>query len=52
MPLTFADPKDYEKIEQQDRIERDRAQQFGSGQTGQVTMHKADGKNADHPGEP
>ena len=45
LALTFADPKDYEKIEQQDRISVTGLSTLGPGKPVQVTIHKADGKS-------
>ncbi len=44
LALTFADPKDYEKIEQQDRISVTGLQQLAPGKPVQVTIHKTDGQ--------
>jgi aconitate hydratase len=44
LALTFADPKDYEKIEQQDRISVTGLQGLAPGKTVQVNIHKADGQ--------
>ncbi|MBI3355654.1 MAG: aconitate hydratase, partial [Nitrospirae bacterium] len=44
LALTFADPKDYEKIEQQDRISVTGLNSLAPGKPVQVTIHKADGK--------
>jgi aconitate hydratase len=43
LALTFADPKDYEKIEQQDRISVTGLSSLAPGKPVQVTIHKADG---------
>ena len=43
LALTFADPKDYEKIEQQDRISVTGLNSLAPGKPGQVTIHKPDG---------
>ena len=43
LALTFADPKDYEKIEQQDRISVTGLQQLAPGKPVQVTIYKTDG---------
>ncbi len=43
LALTFADPKDYEKIEQQDRISVTGLQALAPGKPVAVTIHKADG---------
>ncbi len=43
LALTFADPKDYEKIEQQDRISVTGLNSLAPGKPVQVTIHKADG---------
>jgi aconitate hydratase len=43
LALTFADPKDYEKIEQQDRISVTGLKSLAPGKPVQVTIHKADG---------
>jgi aconitate hydratase len=45
LALTFADPKDYEKIEQQDRISVTGLTRLAPGKPVQVTIHKADGKS-------
>jgi aconitate hydratase len=44
LALTFADPKDYEKIEQQDRISVTGLNNLTPGKPVQVTIHKPDGK--------
>jgi aconitate hydratase len=43
LALTFADPKDYEKIEQQDRISVTGLSSLAPGKPVQVTIHKTDG---------
>ncbi len=43
LALTFSDPKDYEKIEQQDRISVAGLANLAPGKPVQVTIHKADG---------
>ncbi|MEY4529272.1 MAG: Aconitate hydratase, partial [Nitrospirota bacterium] len=43
LALTFADPKDYEKIEQQDRISVTGLNNLTPGKPVQVTIHKTDG---------
>ena len=43
LALTFADPKDYEKIEQQDRISVTGLSRLAPGKPVQVTIHKTDG---------
>ena len=43
LALTFADPKDYEKIEQQDRISVTGLSSLAPGKLVQVTVHKTDG---------
>ncbi|MEW6544482.1 MAG: aconitate hydratase [Nitrospirota bacterium] len=43
LALTFSDPKDYEKIEQQDRISVTGLSALAPGKPVQVTIHKADG---------
>ncbi|MBI3604357.1 MAG: aconitate hydratase [Nitrospirae bacterium] len=43
LALTFADPKDYEKIEQHDRISVTGLNSLAPGKPVQVTIHKADG---------
>ena len=43
LALTFADPKDYEKIEQQDRISVTGLSTLAPGKPVQVTIHKTDG---------
>ena len=45
LALTFVDPKDYEKIEQQDRISVTGLSSLAPGKPVQVTIHKADGKS-------
>jgi aconitate hydratase len=44
LALTFVDPKDYEKIEQQDRISVTGLSNLAPGKPVQVTIHKTDGK--------
>ncbi len=44
LALTFADPKDYEKIEQQDRISVTGLNSLAPGKPVQVIIHKTDGK--------
>ncbi|GKS57268.1 aconitate hydratase [Nitrospira sp.] len=44
LALTFADPKDYEKIEQKDRISVTGLNAVAPGKPVQVTIHKPDGK--------
>ena len=44
LALTFADPKDYEKIDQQDRISVTGLAHLTPGKPVEVTIHKADGK--------
>ncbi|MDE3219670.1 MAG: aconitate hydratase [Nitrospirota bacterium] len=43
LALTFSDPKDYEKIEQQDRISVTGLANLAPGKPVEVTIHKADG---------
>ena len=43
LALTFANPKDYEKIEQQDRISVTGLSSLAPGKLVQVTVHKTDG---------
>ncbi len=43
LALTFVDPKDYEKIEQQDRISVTGLNSLAPGKPVQVTIHKPDG---------
>jgi aconitate hydratase len=43
LALTFADPKDYEKIEQQDRISVTGLTNLAPGKPVQVIIHKTDG---------
>ncbi len=43
LALTFTDPKDYEKIEQQDRISVTGLSSLAPGKPVQVTIHKTDG---------
>jgi aconitate hydratase len=45
LALTFTDPKDYEKIEQQDRISVTGLSSLAPGKPVQVAIHKADGKS-------
>jgi len=45
LPLTFADPTDYDKIEQQDRISVTGLSSLVPGKPVSVTVHKADGKD-------
>lgn len=45
LPLTFADPKDYDTIEQQDRISVLNLKSLAPGKPVQVVIHKADGKD-------
>ncbi len=45
LALTFADPKDYEKIEQNDRISVTGLNNLAPGKPVQVTIHKADGQS-------
>jgi len=45
LPLTFADPKDYDKIEQQDRISVVGLKSLAPGKPVQVIIHKAAGKD-------
>ena len=52
LALTFADPKDYEKIEQQGPHQRDGAEQSGSGQAGAGDHTQGGWQDAHHPGEP
>ena len=44
LALTFGDPKDYEKIEQQDRISVTGLQSLAPGKPVVVTLHKTDGR--------
>ncbi len=44
LALTFSDPKDYEKIEQQDRISVTGLANLAPGKPVQVIIHKADGQ--------
>jgi aconitate hydratase A / 2-methylisocitrate dehydratase len=44
LALTFSDPKDYEKIEQQDRISVTGLQNLAPGKPVVVTIHKTDGR--------
>ena len=44
LALTFSDPKDYEKIEQQDRISVTGLQHLAPGKPVVVTIHKTDGR--------
>jgi aconitate hydratase len=44
LPLTFADPADYDKIEQNDRISVTGLKGLAPGQPVRVTIHKPDGK--------
>jgi aconitate hydratase len=45
LPLTFANPKDWDLIEQQDRISIKGLQGLAPGKPIQVVIHKADGKD-------
>jgi len=45
LPLTFADPKDYDKIEQNDRISVTGLRSLAPRKPVPVTIHKADGKD-------
>jgi aconitate hydratase len=45
LPLTFADPTDYDQIEQNDRISVTGLQALASGKPVTVIIHKADGKD-------
>jgi aconitate hydratase len=45
LALTFADPKDYEKIEQNDRISVTGLNSLAPARPVQVTIHKADGQS-------
>ncbi|MEC4668820.1 MAG: aconitate hydratase [Nitrospirota bacterium] len=45
LALTFADPKDYDRIEQQDRISCTGLNELTPGKPVQVILHKADGTN-------
>ena len=45
LPLTFADPKDFDKIEQQDRISVTGLTGLAPGKPVTVTIHKPDGKD-------
>ena len=45
LALTFADPKDYDKIEQQDRISVLGLKSLAPGKPVQVVIHKAEGKD-------
>jgi aconitate hydratase len=45
LPLTFVNPKDYDLIEQQDRISIKGLQGLAPGKPVQVVLHKADGKD-------
>ena len=44
LPLTFADPKDYDRIEQTDRISVTGLSALAPGKPVTVTLHKADGQ--------
>ena len=44
LALTFSDPKDYEKIEQEDRISVTGLQSLAPGKPVVVTIHKTDGR--------
>lgn len=44
LPLTFADPTDYDQVEQTDRISVTGLQALAPGKSVSVTIHKADGK--------
>ena len=45
MALTFADPKDYDKIELQDRISVTGLGSLAPGKPVQVTIHKSGGQS-------
>ncbi len=45
LALTFADPKDYDRIEQQDRMSCTGLNELTPGKPVQVILHKADGTN-------
>jgi aconitate hydratase len=45
LPLTFADPADYEKMQTQDRISVTGLQGLAPGKPLQATLHHADGRN-------
>ena len=44
LPLTFADPKDYDHFEQEDRVSVKGLQGLAPGKPVQVVIHKKDGK--------
>jgi aconitate hydratase len=44
LPLTFADPKDYDKIEQSDRLSATGLDSLAPGKPVTVTIHKGDGR--------
>jgi aconitate hydratase len=44
LPLTFADPKDYDRFEQSDRVSVTGLAGLAPGKPVEVTIHKADGK--------
>jgi aconitate hydratase len=44
LPLTFADPADYDKIEQSDRLSATGLSSFAPGKAVTVLVHKADGR--------
>jgi aconitate hydratase A / 2-methylisocitrate dehydratase len=44
LPLTFADPKDYDRFEQSDRVSVTGLALLAPGKPVEVTIHKADGK--------
>ena len=43
LPLTFADPKDYDRFEQTDRVSVTGLALLAPGKPVDVTLHKADG---------
>jgi aconitate hydratase len=45
LAVTFADPKDYDKVEQQDRISVTGLNGLAPGKPVTVTIHKPDGKD-------
>lgn len=47
LPLTFADPKDYEKIEPSDRVSIIGLKSFAPGKPLTLKVHKAGGSSID-----
>jgi aconitate hydratase len=47
LPLTFADPKDYEKIEPSDKVSIVGLKSFAPGKSLTLKVHKAGGSSVD-----